>query len=593
MRGFAVYLCAALTGVFVFECTQRACAQEVGNIEDRIPLLDAQISGTDSDLEEAPEAPLHSRQSGLINVSIPPSEIDKRLPQEASPEKGAEDKLKLPPPPALRERPTSRFVLTAVEIHGVTAYPLERFAPLYDNLLARSVSVADVAKLTEAITAAYRADGYFLSRATAPAQAADNGLLVIEVFEGYIANVSVKGGDGDIRKRLSRLTNERPLKLTTLERSLALIEDLRGISVQSTEIVPDTVDFARHQLNVEVKADLFEASVYSDNRGTDAAGPLQLYARGAANSLLRTGDQLSVGVFSTPSDPNELLLAELSYHFPLLPSGTYATVSGMASKYEAGASLATLDAQTQTKRLSISLSHPLIRQRKLSLWANIGFEGRNIDEEQLGLPSYEDKLRVISAWTNFRHEHWNGYTTAFGKISRGLDMIGATSGGASLSRPDANGEFTKFEAQISRYQNIGKMFGAYVSLDGQYSLNPLLASEEFSLGGARFGRAYDYGELTGDDGVAALVEVRYGRDPNLGFLDFYQFYGFYDYGVVWNHNAAPGFDELSLSSAGGGLRLAFPNSIAASIEIAKPLEATPFTGAEDNWRGFFSIAKSF
>jgi hemolysin activation/secretion protein len=200
---------------------------------------------------------------------------------------------------------------------------------------------------------------------------------------------------------------------------------------------------------------------------------------------------------------------------------------------------------------------------------------------------------VLSLWANFRSDHGNGYTTFFGKVSQGLDMIGATADQVSLSRPDANGEFTKFEAQISRYQNVGESFGLYASLAGQASLDPLLASEEFSLGGARYGRAYDYGELTGDDGIAGLVELRYGRNPNLDFLEFYQLYGFYDYGVIWNDNAAPGFDEISLSSAGAGLRLTFPDALSANVEAAKPLDHVPFTQDDQDWRVFFYISKQF
>lgn len=586
-----VYFGILLVGAVFIENAGTAFAQETGDIEDRIPLVETQLTEPEEDEIQYAEPP--PMRDGLISVSVPPSEIDKRLPPEAQPNTAGENKLALPPPPALRERPTSMFVLTAVQISGAAAIPPEKFAPLYDEMLARTVSVEDVARLVDAITSAYRDKGYFLSRATAPAQTGESGVLHIEVAEGYVSNVVVKGGNAEIRDRLRKLTEERPLKLSTLERTLALVGDLKGVSIQSTQIEPDPVDFARHMLIVEVKRDSFEASLYADNRGTDEAGPFQIYARAAANSIIRTGDQLNLGLFTIPDSPDELALAEVSYHLPLLSSGTYATFSGMVSKFEPGASLASVDVETRTKRLSFSVSHPVIRQRKTSLWANVGIEGRNIEEEQLGVANFDDKLRVVSAWTNFRSDHWNGYTTFFGKVSHGLDMLGATVDETSLSRPDASGEFTKFEAQLSRYQNIGRVFGLYASFSGQSSLDPLLASEEFSLGGARFGRAYDYGELTGDDGLAALIELRYGKNPNLAFLDFYQFYGFYDYGVVWNDNAAPGFDELSLSSAGGGLRLTFPASLYATVEVAKPLDATPFTQDDDDWRGFFSISKSF
>lgn len=500
----------------------------------------------------------------------------------------------MPPLPALREGPASIFVLTGVHIRGVTVFPMERFAPLYDDKLARAISVEDVGEIVDGITDIYRKEGYFLSRATAPAQSGESGVLRIDVSEGYVESISIKGdASPSLKNRLSAITKERPLRLSTLEGTLARIGDLNGVSVASTQIKPDPMDFARHHFVATIKRDALEASLYIDNRGVDAAGPVQAYARAAANSLLRTGDQLSLGLFTIPDDPSELALGEISYHLPLLNAGTYATLTGRYSRFNPGASLATFDTETETKRLTFSLAHPLIRTRKTSLWANVSFEGRNIREEELGAPTFDDKLRVLSVWANFQKTHWNGYTSGFGKMSLGLNMLGATVDENSLSRPDANGEFTKFTAQLSRYQNIGKTFGLYFSVSGQTANDPLLASEEFSLGGARFGRAYDYGELTGDDGVTGLIELRYGRDPDIAILDFFQLYGFYDYGVVWNDNAPSEFKELSLESAGAGLRLRFPASLSANVEIAKPLSQTPFTQDDRDWRGFFSVSKSF
>jgi hemolysin activation/secretion protein len=534
-------------------------------------------------------------RDGFVITAAQPSEIEHRLPQERQDRKSiGPEALKMLPPPPLREGGPNTFVLSAVEIGGANAFTPEAFAPLYDDLLARPISLNDVSVLVDAITAMYRQEGYFLSRAVAPAQSASSGVLRIDIAEGYIAEVVIKGdAPAVIKRQLEQLTKERPLRLTSLDRTLALIGDLRGIKIISSQIEPDPLTLARHKLVVEVNVDSLEASLYTDNRGTDTAGPVQAYARIAGNSLLKTGDQLSAGVFFIPDDPNALILGELSYQLPLTGVGTYATLSGMISRFDAGASLAALDTQSRTRRIAFSISHPLIRRRKMSLWGNVGIEGRNIEEQELGVPQYDDKLRVFYASANFKKEHWNGVTSVSGRVNKGLNMLGASNGGASLSRPDADGAFTKFNTQISRYQNIGKVFGLYASFAGQTSLDPLLASEEFSLGGARYGRAYDYGELTGDDGLASLVELRYGRNPNFSILDFYQFYGFYDYGIVWNDNVASEFDSMTLSSAGAGLRLTFPASVYASFEIARPLTRTPFTQGDKDWRGFFSVSKSF
>jgi hemolysin activation/secretion protein len=568
-----------------------AFAQDSGNIEDRLLTAKEAARRTDETVSY-PDRP--ALREGVVLASAQSSGLEQRLPETEDRRGDKQDSVALPPPPPLRDDVTGMFILTGVEISGSTIFPRAEFAPLYDGFLARTITIRDVSTITDAITEMYRKKGYFLSRAVAPAQTGSNGVLKITVAEGYIAHVAVKGDPSpEMRRRLKKLTAERPLRLATLERALALAGDLNGVKVVSSSIAPDPADLAPHLLTVEIKTDPFEASLYTDNRGVPAAGPIQTYARVAANSILKTGDQLSGGVFATPESPDELILGEIAYQAPLTRAGTYATLSAMVSHFDAGADLAALDTENHTRRASLTISHPVIRQRKMSLWADAGFEARDVEEERLGAPAYEDKLRIAFAGANFQKDFWNGTSAVSGRVSRGMNVLGASMDGNSLSRPDADGVFTKFTGHVSRYQNIGKTFGLYMAASAQASDGPLLASEEFSLGGARYGRAYDYGEITGDDGVATQIELRYGRDPDIAVLDFFQFYGFYDYGVVWNDNALPGFDSLTLESAGGGLRLTLPQSIYATFEIARPLNRTPITQDDRDWRGFFSISKRF
>ena len=198
----------------------------------------------------------------------------------------------------------------------------------------------------------------------------------------------------------------------------------------------------------------------------------------------------------------------------------------------------------------------------------------------------------LSASATLRAAHLGGVTALSGGVTQGLDIYDASMQGA-LSRADATAEFTKFNADFARLQKIGANFSVYASVSGQYSLDPLLASEEFSLGGARYGRAYDYGEFKGDDGVATSVELRYARQADIDFLKSYQVYGYYDFGAVWNDNVAAQFEMLNLSSAGAGLRLTFSNDLRVNAELVKPLDGEPVTQGDQSWRGFFNVSKSF
>ena len=111
--------------------------------------------------------------------------------------------------------------------------------------------------------------------------------------------------------------------------------------------------------------------------------------------------------------------------------------------------------------------------------------------------------------------------------------------------------------------------------------------------GAQYGRAYDYAEITGEDGVAGLIELRYGRNPGVKFIEFAQIYGFYDYATAWNDNIGGGATRATLESAGGGIRLTLAHDAYATFELARPLNRTPFTQDDRDWRGFFSVSKKF
>ena len=279
------------------------------------------------------------------------------------------------------------------------------------------------------------------------------------------------------------MAQKRPLRLQDVERAINLTKDLPGISLRDMQITGDPVDLARHNILIALDTDKFEASIYADNRGTDEAGPVQTYASVAANSAITAGDQLKLGIFTIPDAPKELLLADASYQLPLHSSGTYLTVSGMVSTFDAGAFLASFDTEATTKQVRVRLSHPFIRRNRLSLWGNLSVEGRNIKEEQLGLPQFEDKIRVVRASSFFQQSDGGGNTNAALIASLGIDMFDEGASGTSLSRSDADGQFAKIEGSISRFQAITDTIGIYGAARGQVAFDPLLASEEFAAGG--------------------------------------------------------------------------------------------------------------
>src|SRR6266536_5509604 len=109
-----------------------------------------------------------------------------------------------------------------------------------------------------------------------------------------------------------------------------------------------------------------------------------------------------------------------------------------------------------------------------------------------------------------------------------------------------------------------------VAAAGQAASGPLFLLQQFYLGGAAFGRGYGSAEISGDNGMAGSLELRFDQKLGFQYLTGYQLYGFVDSGVAWNDGYRLS-DGLSLTSAGGGVRFFLADGLQADIGAAAPL----------------------
>ena len=179
--------------------------------------------------------------------------------------------------------------------------------------------------------------------------------------------------------------------------------------------------------------------------------------------------------------------------------------------------------------------------------------------------------------------------------TQGLRALGATADGAGRSRSNGHEDFLKGDLTATRVQQLPDLWSVMLSGTGQIANNPLLASEEFNVGGPTFGRAYDTGEITGDDGYAGVAELRYGGPvENNKVLQSYQAYTFIDYGKVKNQSPVVGESASdSLTSGGLGVRLNFQQNFSGYAELDKPMNKPVASLGDNGSRLFFSILKRF
>jgi hemolysin activation/secretion protein len=125
---------------------------------------------------------------------------------------------------------------------------------------------------------------------------------------------------------------------------------------------------------------------------------------------------------------------------------------------------------------------------------------------------------------------------------------------------------------------------------GQWSPDPLISNEGFSLGGMDTVRGYYESETLGDWGVATQTELRSPELAGLlggGFLNELRFLGFVDSGVGGIHRPLIGQDDdFRLVSVGLGGRIKIFKYLNGAVDVGVPLLNGPDTNRGDIFARF-------
>lgn len=497
-----------------------------------------------------------------------------------------------------------RFVFKSLSVEGMTAYSDADIRPLYNRYIGAEITVAVLFEILAALQKKYLDDGYALTKVVIPNQDIQGGNVRFQAIEGYVGQIErdpTLPSNATIDDAVSRIMAMRPLNTRTLERILLLLNDLPDLNVSAVLARPTTPQPAgavRLVLQNTTKPFTY-AGLSVDNHGSKFAGPWQNVATGYMPHFLSKYGLLRASISATTT-VKEQQYVSLGYTMPIFGiSGTNISINAVRAHAEPGSNLDALDIIGRSDTLSVSLSHPLIRQREKTWTVDAGFEYKNSKTDILDDVLYNDKLRSVKVGTTYSFsDAWRGYNAFDLHYVQGLDILGVRdSGSINLSRLDGDPDFQKFEFYAGRLQALPKNFEFYGLVTGQYSFDPLLSSEEYGFGGAQKGRGYDPSEITGDSGVGITLELRYKKQmQRLGLDMMLQPYVFYDFGKVWNIDRGAK-NKISAASAGGGVRLDVNNSWNVDIGIAAPLtksaENPPKYSTGNGPKALFSLTKSF
>lgn len=484
------------------------------------------------------------------------------------------------------------FVLRGVTVAGATLYGEAELAPIWADLVGQEVSPRQAAVIAQAVETFYREQGYVFTRVLpGPADAAA-GLIPIEVVEARIDVVSIEepeGPIGPVRNLMARLA--APLEgkanptLADLERVLLLLNDIPGVTRATA--VPRAGDggVGSVALTINATRDPVGGALFADNRQAPAFGPGLIGVFAEARSYTSAGDTTGVTLTNSVGDSifediEKRWIAQVEHARHVGALGTRVGARALVSASNPGEELASLDLDSEELEAELWAEHPVVLSRPLSFWVRGGFDYRDSNLDRGGRLISDDDTRVLFLEGRALTRDAGGYVFGTLALRQGLDILDATpEGSATASRGDGDATATAVFASLEREQALGGTFTLFGRAEAQYAFDPLLASQEFALGGTTFGRGYDPSETLGDHGIGATLELR--KNDRLSFGDLNvgtTVYGFADYGRVWNIDpGVPDADELV--SIGLGVRAQLSSAAQIGVELAQPMGEVQRTGS--------------
>jgi hemolysin activation/secretion protein len=509
-----------------------------------------------------------------------------------------------------------RIVVKAFKISGAIDRP------------AQGVRVAEIAALLESARAAqpaagfsinqmqevagkvatyYREHGYILAQAFVPAQDVAGGEVVVQVLEGRLAGVVVEGN-----KRYSARVLQRPFQSLlgapidkdTIESALLTLTNYPGITAFGVLGAGNEVGTSRLTLRVQSE-DRFRVEAALDNYGSQFAGEYRGTATFTFNDPLGRADRLQlVGLYAVDSGGSSThgAYGGVDYEIPLFSPRDSLRFLHLTNAYTIGgdaAGIATTDTEGKTQVDEIGYRHDFARTRLGSASIGLAFNIKRAEFEAPPTAIFDDKLttaRLDMQWeridTRFRgvNRVAFSYTRGFDDL---LDSLGeydpAAIGGAS--RLGASGAFDKISLQLQRLQRLTASTSIVLRLEGQYSQDPLVSLEQFSLGGPNSVRAYAVSEVLAEKGGVATLELISGAP---GFANRPAFSGYtwgqmlqlslfvdYAHGEL-NEPLLPGQEQsVNLSGAGVALQFTVPGRIFARLDVATPISDRPVGNGRD------------
>ena len=516
--------------------------------------------------------------------------------------------------PAVQTPLELRFDISRYRVEGNTLLPAAEVESVVGPYAGAGRDFGDVQRALEALETAYRERGYSAVQVYLPEQELAKGEVLLRVIEAKVKSVEVRGNkhfsEQNVRESLPSLAPGSSPNANVVAQNIRLVNE--NPAKQTNVTLRAGAGEGEVDAVVEVQDEPPQKwFVTLDNTGTGATGYHRL-GIGYQNANIGGSDDAVTAQFVTSVEkPDRVGIYSVGYRKPLYRLGAsldvvagYSDVDAGTTQLASGGTGGTpLSFSGRGGVLAVRYSLQLPRVSGYDHKLSYGLDQRMYRNTCLisGAPACGPAGATFNV-TPFSVSYagqWVSERAQMGFNVGSVSNLGWGSKGDTtalgLARFGASSSYSLLRYGASYARALEGDWQVRARLDGQHAAEPLVAPEQFGMGGASSVRGFQEREKGDDKGHSASFEL-YTPElaPKLGLKDWnLRLLAFYDFGRTTRVQAQPG-EQLheGIASAGLGLRLNFQKQFALRLDVANILQPGG-TREEGHWRFHLGAVYSF
>jgi len=476
------------------------------------------------------------------------------------------------------------FDVMEYRVEGNTLLAKGRIEEAVYPHLGEKKSIEDVEKARTSLEKIYHEAGYLTVLVDIPEQDVANGTVILNVTEGKVGNLRVKGSKyfslGRIKALAPSVAEGEVPYFPGVQKDMASLN--RTADKRVTPVMRAGKAFGTVDVDLKVDDTLpLHASLELNDQYSQNTSHLRLAGTVRYDNLWQREHSLSLSFQVSPEDTDQVKVLSANYLWRFDNTDTMLAMYGVRSKSNV-ATVGGFNVIGNGTIVGVRLIQPLPSLENYSHSISVGADYKHFGQSQ----GVGDQVPVTYAPLNISYNGTEqddiGQTQFIGSLNFNLRGVVSDETEFANKRFGASPNFFILKADVQRTQKLPWDAQAFLRLDGQFSGQELISNEQFMAGGSSSVRGYLEAEVPGDRALHSTLEV---RSPqllhNVSKVQDLRLLAFYDAAKLWWVGDTGSVKHPFLAGAGFGLRFKGFNNLNAELDIATPLHKGDVTESGD------------